>query len=381
MANIYDYLKDRGNISFKEDPFNEVDNAILAEISYTYFDEIDGIEQKIFTLNQIRDIYFTFHTREEVKRRITHIGKAPILLDYLAKTQRYKYLKMGIYRNVIDLETTIQFSAICFELPHMIYIAFRGTDDNIVGWKEDFYFSFLENTESQKLSVLYTNKIIEKYENKKEIHLGGHSKGGNLAVFAGAFCKKEYQNKIKVIWNNDGPGFCKELLEKNSYKNIKDKIYRIVPQSSIVGLLMENDVNPHIIKSDSTFLLQHLIDSWQVEKNVFLRAESLTKEAIFIEKSLSTWLEKIPVDDRRRLVDIVFSCIEKSGYKTFTHLINDGSVAFKRIKLESEKLKPNDRDLVDELLNMLIENSKEILKERIRERIDKVSSRFPISNK
>lgn len=381
MANIYDYLKNMGQITFEDNPFNEIDNAILAQTSYTYFDVIVGIEQKMFTIKQVSDIYFTFHTREEVRRRSTDIAKAPILLDYLAKTQRYKYLKMGFYKNVIDLETTSQFSAICYELPHMIYIAFRGTDDTIVGWKEDFYFSFLENTESQKLSVMYTNKIIEKYINKKDIHIGGHSKGGNLAVFAGAFCRQEYQDKIKVIWNNDGPGFCKKLLEKDSYKNIKDKIYRLIPQSSIVGLLMEDDVSPHIIKSNRIFLLQHLITSWQIGENIFLRAENLTNEALFIEKSLTTWLEKIPANDRKRLVDTVFSCIENSGYETLTQLINDGIVAFKKIKLESKKLDSKDRDLIDELLNMLIEDSKDILKARIRDRINDVSSKLPISYK
>lgn len=372
MANYYDYLEYWKDISFEKDSFNEIDNVVLAEASYINFDELLEMKDKTISLKEARDKYFEFHTRDQIKTKITHIAQAPLLLDYLAISKRYENLKLGYYVDILDEKTTSQFSAITFEFEDMIYIGFRGTDDTVVGWKENFYSSFLNSTSSQKHAVSYTNKIIEIYKGKKEIHIGGHSKGGNLAVFSATFCKEEYQKFITRIWNNDGPGFPDIVLEKEKYKIIKEKIYRIIPQSSIIGLLMKNDVNPQIVKSDKRLLLQHTMDTWQVEENKFIKELSLTNESFFIQQSLSTWLEKIDDKDRKRVIDCVFISIENAGYKTFTQMYEDGIGAIKKIKKQTQKLEKEDRDMIMELLNNLIQVSKNTIKDSILKKLSSI---------
>lgn len=369
MANIFDYLKDRGHISFEEDPFNEVDNVILAQLSYTDFDGIKDMEDGFLPVKEVQDQYFKINRREEVENRKTLVAQAPFLLDYLAKAPRFKDLKLGFYENIIDPEKTGQFSALVFDLPHMIYISYRGTDDTIVGWKEDFYFSFSAYTMGQKNAVAYADEVLDKLDKNKEIHLGGHSKGGNLATYAGVFCRKDLRDRIKVIWDNDGPGFSKEFLQKENYKLIKNKIIRIIPQTSIVGLLMENEVNPIIINSDASLILQHQAESWQVEGNRFVREKLLSKEAIFIEKSLTLWLEQIPHGQRRKFVDAVFACMEMAGYKTVSGLSSDGIKGLKNIKDAADNLQEDDQKIILKLLNMLIDNSRKVFRERLKERI------------
>lgn len=369
MANIYDYLKTRGHISFEEEAFNEVDNLVLAQIAYTDFDGIENIKNQLLPIEQVKKRYFELNTRQDIEKRKSLVAKAPLLLDYLAESNRFKNLKLGFYKNILEPESTTQFSAIVFDLPHMVYIAYRGTDDTIVGWKEDFYFSLSEHTIGQKLGVEYANQVFEKIDQDKAIHLGGHSKGGNLARYAGAFCNEKIKNNISVIWDNDGPGFSEEFLKTKEYLQIKNKIVRIIPQTSIVGLLMENDIQPIIIKSDAKLILQHVAENWQVEGNLFLREPSLSKEAIFVENSITTWLEKIPDGERRKFIDAVFSCAEMAGYQTLTQLSDDGIEALINIKTAADSLTEDDKKIILELLNMLIEDSKNILRERIKERI------------
>lgn len=369
MANIFDYLTTRGHISFDQDPFNEVDNVILAQLSYTDFDGIKIIDQKLLPIKEVKEEYFKVNKGEDVEDRKTLVAQAPFLLDYLAQAPRFKDLKLGFYENIIDPANTSQFAAIVFDLGHMVYIGYRGTDDTIVGWKEDFYFSFSEYTMGQKQAVAYSDEVFDKIDHKKELHLGGHSKGGNLATYAGVFARKDLREKIKVIWDNDGPGFAREFLQKEDYQAIKDKIIRIIPQTSIVGLLMENMVNPIIIKSDATLILQHQAESWQVEGNAFIREEGLSKEAIFIEKSLTAWLDQIPHGQRRKFVDAVFFCMEKSDYKTVSDFSADGIKALKKLKVSAENLPEDDKQIILKLLNKLIENSRQVFRDNLKERI------------
>lgn len=370
MANIYDYLINNGHLNFKEHSFNEVDNLILAQTSYINFDGIEGIENELLPVEEVRKRYFQLRYKTAKKNKSALLEQSsPFLLDYLANVYRYEDLRLGYYKNIVDLDETGQFSAIVCDLPHMVYISYRGTDDTVVGWKEDFYFSFAESTMSQKFSVSYANEVFEKISPNKEIHLGGHSKGGNLAIYAGVFCKDYMKERIKTIWDNDGPGFSEDFLEQKSYEEIRDKIVRIIPETSIIGLLMNHDVTPIIIQSSESHILQHYGESWQVQDKVFLRAPILSKEAVFLDTSITSWLDKIPINQRKKFIDAVFYCIENAGYDTLQSLSDDGFGALFKIKDAAETLEKDDKKIILEFLNMFFVNSKNILKDSIRDRI------------
>jgi hypothetical protein len=367
MANIYDYFNRRGDVPFCADPFNEVDNLILSQLAYTDFDCIDGLGENMLDIGKVRSSYFSFHKREETLNKNNLIAQAPILLDYLADSERFGGLRMGFYENIVDYENASQFAALIYELDHMYYIAFRGTDDSIVGRKENFYLSFQENTRSQLLAKDYLNKYLKILD--KEVHVGGHSKGGNLAIFAAAFCDEDLKGKIKTVRANDSPGFCEEVIDDPKYIEVIKKVKSFVPKSSVVGRLMEGKDKQVIIKSDAKLILQHQAENRQLKRNRFEREDSLSKESIFIEESIKSRLTDIPKNQRKRVIDSVFACVVMAGYDNFTKFNEDGLQALKRVLEATNMLDKEDSDLIKKLLFELIGTGRKILFDNFKDRL------------
>ena len=238
MANIVDYIKWRGDLEFKVDPFNSVDNLILARLCYIEFDDL---EPKGETLKRITSRYID----SEIKMNpglLLNEGNKP-LLEGAGLSKRFGNIVIKNFVSKIDPSIQLQFSAVTYEIDKKTaYIAFRGTDDTLVGWKEDFNMSFMDVVPAQIEASKYLNNVIDK-DNYKNIYIGGHSKGGNLSVYSAVKSNKSVKNRIKSIYSNDGPGFKNSLTKSPEYKLIADKIIPLVPQSSIVGLLMEHEGN------------------------------------------------------------------------------------------------------------------------------------------
>lgn len=315
MATIFDYLNWRGDISFNEDPFNEVDNLILAELTYTQFDGLTGEGGDPVTIEEVREGFFSTHDRTEIKIDDNPIVRAPLLMDGMVSGQRFAGTELSYYVNMIDTEKDLQMAAVTYKLNDgSYYIAFRGTDNTIVGWKEDFTMSYLPETEGQRRAVEYLNKVGPGC--RGSIRVGGHSKGGNFAIYASAFCSSEIRDKIETVYSNDGPGFRNEIMNKKEYIAVLPKVISIVPDTSVVGMLLTSKAEHLIVDSSERGFAQHDGMSWQVMRNRFVPAGP-SDLGLFIRNTQTDWLSKLSDELRESFVDTLFSLLEATGMGTF----------------------------------------------------------------
>ena len=332
MADFFDYLSWRGDLTFSQDPFNEVDNVILAELSYGDFSNIGALENSFLSISELYAAYLKTTSREDAddKKSLAkglkdrpYLTNIASLLEKLSKTKRFENLKIGYYRKVIKKDPVVQFTAITYLVDGMAYVAFGGTDDSFVGWQEDFYFSYTSGTASQVAAVAYLEEVSKIIDGN--FYVGGHSKGGNLAIYAALFADDKIKDRIDIIWANDSPGFTSDVLEEESYKKIKDKIILYLLESSVVGLLMNQDVGEKvIIHAREKLFYQHFLLHWELEGNKFLRAEKLSDDALFVNKALDTWLSEIEIDKRKEVVDGIFYCLEMTKAKDFADFQEGG---------------------------------------------------------
>ena len=318
MADIFDYLKWRGDVPFSLDPFNEVDNLVLAELAYTDFEGIlDGSFRKL-SLKSTAKKYFELHPREEAEADRSFTAKAPLLMDGMLDGARFSGTRLTRYVDVINTDKDMQMAAVTFLLDDgSAYVAFRGTDSTVVGWKEDLNMSYMPETEGQKSAARYLNEVASRTD--RPLRVGGHSKGGNFAVYAAAFCDTEVQDRIISVYSNDGPGFRSEVTSRSAYRRILPKVISIVPDTSIIGMLLASGVEHRTVKSSSKGIMQHDGFTWQVERNRFVSAEQ-SALGLFISKSQQDWLDRIEDDSREMFVNTVFSVLEATGADTFSEM-------------------------------------------------------------
>ena len=212
MANMMDYLDWRGDLTFTASGFNEVDNLLFAELVYTSFDGIvtGQSEAEAVTLAEASAVFWEQNSREEILARVSMTKAAPFVLEKMAKTERFRDVKLWGYVNDISEEEQSQFAVMCAGLPDgSIYVSFRGTDNTITGWREDFNMGYLSETPGQLKAVSYVEQMLG--EGGRPVRIGGHSKGGNLAVYAAVHCSSGLQDRILAVYSNDGPGFAGTL--------------------------------------------------------------------------------------------------------------------------------------------------------------------------
>ena len=323
MSNILDYLKLRGDVPMSVDPFNEVDNLVLSEIAYTKLDGIvPGPEHLLKRINikDASDLFFATHSKSELAPDNNGAtANAPNVLKEAAASRRFGKTKIFSYVNHIDVDSKVQFSAMCFHLPdHTRYIAFRGTDHTIVGWKEDFNMSFLTRTPGQERAARYVTEIGSNPFHK--LRIGGHSKGGNFAIYGAAFCKETVKKRIIEVYSNDGPGFRDEITNTKEYQQIIPKVYSIVPEHSIVSMILNNACSPKIIKSNATGLMQHDALSWQIYGNRFIEVDDFGEDSKVFDATLRNWLLGISDEERSEFVDILFAGLTYDGTSTTDEL-------------------------------------------------------------
>lgn len=321
MADIRDYLDWRGDLSFQEAAFNEVDNLILSQLAYVNFDGIvPGVAYDEFvTLEAACELFFKINDEKKVLKQKSFTRLATLLMKQMIQSERFKRLKLSKYKNHIDYEKQKQFAALHMELDDgTIYIAFRGTDDTIVGWREDFNMSFMTPIPAQIEAVSYINETAIGLN--QAIRLGGHSKGGNLAIYAAVKCQEEIKDKILKVYNNDGPGFNKEMMMSSDYQNMLERIKTIVPQHSVVGMLLEHEEEYVVVKSKQIGLLQHDAMSWEVLGSEFVCLEETTKGSQMLDDTFKAWINNLSEAERAQFVETLFSILEATGAKTLSDL-------------------------------------------------------------
>jgi hypothetical protein len=312
MAGILDYLDWRGDLLFTQAPFNPVDNVIFSVLSYYPFDNLCGTlagdnETRLYDaldglLNQALKNPKNFNMYYFFKDDQTNLLRA------IKNSARFRDTHIAAYANHIDTNAEIQFSAITFmpEKGRPAYIAFRGTDSSLVGWKEDFNMIFTNVIPAQKEAARYVEAVSRRFNGP--FNMGGHSKGGNLAAYAGAFCQPALKRRIARIYNNDGPGFSKNIASSAEYGEIKDKIVTYIPQDSIIGLLFEHREFV-VVKSGESGFLQHNPFLWQVKRGDLHKLDTITPQSRFVNKTLMTWLESMDYEHRQKFIGALFELL------------------------------------------------------------------------
>lgn len=327
MGNILSYLKWRGDLSFKERPFNEVDNLILAAASYL---DLEGIvpnlgQDKSITIAEASDLYFNnqYEVNIERSKRLSVIDSA--LLKEMAHSERFKNARLSNFIDNMDEVKYMQFSALLIELEDdTYYISYRGTDNSILGWREDFTISF--QIVSAQLSALeYLEAVI--IPNQRKYRVGGHSKGGNLAMYAAMMCDDAVREQILQIYNNDGPGFCEEMPWTKNYQKIQEKTLRIIPEFSVIGMLFESQDTPvQIIGSSASGLMQHHPMTWEVEGSSFSSKPDLTRRCKLINEMINTWIENVDIEHRKSFTSDLFNALGAGGANLVVDLKKGGGV-------------------------------------------------------
>ena len=353
MANVCDYVRWRGDLTLEQSEFNEIDNLILARFSYFPFD-------KIIRENEIATI-------KELSRRFSNqdITKLPILwkddvelFPLMGNSKRFGGMLATKYINKIDAEQEKQFSAITVLMPNdIIYVSYRGTDNTIVGWKEDFNMSFKSHIASQISAKQYLEEIAKEYPSSKII-IGGHSKGGNIAVYAATFASKEVKDRIINVYNNDGPGFCEDVIETPEYQEILPRVHTYIPQSSIIGRLMNHKEKYTIVESVQKGIMQHDLYSWQVLGKEFVTLKKLTNESEFIDKTIKDWLENVEPEKREQVIDAVFEILNTTEAQTMKELKANWFANAKTILGTYKNIDSDTKEMVWQTVNELLKVAK-----------------------
>lgn len=302
MADMFDYLKWRGDILFSQLPPNNVDALVFSALAYVEYDDIIAEDKLQFkTLRETAQVLFSLPDASTRCR----VPKDLELLKAAAETERFGRVGLCAYQDIFTPEQETQFAAITFLLEDgSVFLSFRGTDSSLVGWKEDFNMTFQESVPAQRLAREYLQRFAG--VTKAPLRLGGHSKGGNLAVYAAAKCSEVIQDRIIEVFNHDGPGFTEGMMTDPGYLRIVPRVKTLVPQSSVFGMLLEHQEAYTIIRSNQVGLMQHDPYTWEVMGGNFLSVEELTADSRFLDRTFRTWLAGMTIEERNTFFDTVF---------------------------------------------------------------------------
>ena len=336
MANIFDYLKWRADIPFSLDPFNVVDNLVLAELSYSRFADIIGPGESM-TIEEASTRYFEVHSEEEIEDDSSYTRYAPVLLKHMANNERFGGTVIFNVMDELDPENTEQMAANAFKLPDgTIYIAYRGTDGTVTGWKEDCLLCYMSGTTGQKKAIDYLNNNFNNCDNL--LRVGGHSKGGNFAVYAAAHANQNIFDRIINVYSNDGPGFLPDdVIVTEGYKKIVPKVISIIPHESIIGMLLENEYKDvHIVRSTAKGMVQHDAFTWRVLRNEFEQENEISDTSIFVKSVINGWLNDVSEEERAMFVTSLFSFFEVTGSEKIDEIgdekLKNASAMYKNLK-------------------------------------------------
>ena len=304
--NIIDYVS-KNSLTMKDSPFNEVDSLVLSQLSYLYYD-------KVKLPCQIRDLNKNFYDLLGTDRDdLNNLN----LLEKVCSSKRFSNIIVNYYVEKDNLVENKQFSAVTFLLETGdIYIAYRGTDGTVNGWKEDFNMAYLSPVPAQQEALKYLDSILALTRNY--CYIGGHSKGGNLAFYAAIYSSNK--SRIKQVFSHDGPGFPEKIIKSREYQQIKSLLAKTIPESSIIGMLLYNNENYTIIKSSESGILQHDPFSWLVENNSFIHLTKLTKSASYTNKVLKDTINNLTENEKRKFIEALFTVFDQANIKTLKDL-------------------------------------------------------------
>ena len=347
MSNINDYLLWRGDIPISSKfKFNEVDSMILARFSYLLFDRIDmrkneTIESISQKMKDIPNEEFRYNGDKE-------------LITYLGQSNRFKDMEVTDYVSNNDKKSEKQFCGITIHISDKeMYISYIGTDSTIYGWKEDFNMSFMDNVPCQIAGKEYAEKVIKKYPDKS-VRISGHSKGGNVAIYSAITIPAELQNRVIKVYNYDGPGFSKNIIDKYGNEKIVNKIETYIPQDSVIGRILNHKEKITISLSNEKGIFQHDIYSWQVIKDNLIKLNHNTEISENIDKTLTDWLENTTAEQRKIFVDTVFEIFYSTDANTFGDISKNLSTNISKMLKKYGEISTEDKKVITNMIKIIV---------------------------
>lgn len=353
--NIIDYINYNHNYSFDLVPFNELDSLIMACLSYVNLDSILKKHESI-SIKDAGTIFFNKYTKSELKNNMSSVQTGIKIFSSIYKTKRYGSLILSKYVKVI--EDKKQFQAITIKINNKIsYISFEGTDDLLDGWFEDAAMSYKFPVPSQKEAIKYINHSVNPFSNKKYI-LGGHSKGGNLALIASMYGKTLKKSRILDVYMFDSPGIREKEARSLEFKQVKTKVKRIVTNYSLIGLLFFNVEDMFIVKSLKKGTKAHNVLNWCIEDNN-LKPAKLSSFSKKFKEYLESWLNNYTDDERKEFVHDLFDIFKRANIKSLLDLKNNKIKRVLTLIKESKKMDKKSKEIVNKFLKIMIDFFKE----------------------
>ncbi len=380
-TNIITYLQTYGQETFSERAFSEVDALILCQFSYLKFDGIiprmpgwpagngGQDENQAFraenagrTLDMVTilDIWrnpnrerMFYDTRFEEENRA--------LAEQMLLSKRFQNARFGLFLDFIDDKEQVQFSALtCLLEDGSVKIIYRGTDESLVGWREDMDMAFTYPIPGQEYSSRYLELAAGCL--KGPLDILGHSKGGNLAVYAAMNASQSVQDRINTIYNMDGPGFKKGVCSLELFAKIEPKIVKIIPRSSLVGMILENYGGYRVVDSSAVGLLQHFACSWAVEGREFAYLEKVDEGQRILNDAVREWLDRLTEEEQRAFVDTLFEILEESGAADLIEFSQDYRHCITRMLSALQKQDAAKRKQAVRVIRLLFQISGEMFK-------------------
>ena len=339
MATIKDYLTWRGDLSFGTDPLNEVDNYILAKVGCPDYSGIIPESGGTVPLRDAVRAFFESQKKDDVSFGALASGQIASVLRRLPGTQRFGEVGLTGFIKKLEPSSPEQFSALTLLLPdRTAYVSFRGTDDTLIGWKENMMMSVTDAIPAQKDALAYLNMAARRFSGP--LIVGGHSKGGNLAVYAAAMADPAIQRRIRAVYNNDGPGFTDAFLQQEGYLRIRPKLHTLLPQFTLVGMMLKREKNVSIVLSPRPGPSAHDGFQWEVSGPRFVRCEQFSRSSLSFEESLHNVLEGMDTEARITFISQLFNTLEEAGASTVTDLsemqARKGLELFRKVRNQPE---------------------------------------------
>lgn len=374
MGTIIDYLKEYGDYTLTEKAFSEVDSLALGQFAYLKFDGLAPMVGEDKPMVSLEDLYaHKNYDHLYADERYREDNTALFLGLYHSK--RFHDMKVWNYVNWIDLKTETQFSAVTFLLPDGIcYVAYRGTDESIVGWKEDLNLAFSEPVLGQRMSVDYLNRVAEDITGS--FYVGGHSKGGNLATYACMNCDDGVRDRILAIYDHDGPGFRPEVKAQGAYDEIADRIHKTIPHSSLVGMLLYSDGAYRVVESKTIGLAQHNPYTWLIKEDHFKIVDELYAGRKFLDEALNQWILSLSQEQVRIFADTLYQVVLASETDNLIDFTANWLKSIHKIGTAMKEIDPQTRKNIVQIMKSLFEIISLQMKERVKSKNELQREKF-----
>ena len=353
MSTIFDYLDHVTYDSIYDRPFKELDVLALTELTYLPFDRIvpqgdtTNIEVRLSDAVELVDRTTDFIVTDQ------HLQ----LVDDLASSKRFKNIKLLNYVNEYDPDVQKQFAAMTYRLTMDVYlVVFRGTDDTLIGWKEDFHMTYMDHVPAQRRAASYLQNVMKEFP-KGRFLVAGHSKGGNLATYACSYLPDQLSEQVHAIYCYDAPGLNKSIIKTEGYQRIAHLIHRFVPQGSIVGMMLEVPEPTTIVKSRAFGgFAQHDAFTWMVEKDGFVTLDQTSPDSQQMDQTLKQWVQEVPDSQLKKFFDTFFGLFLDAGVTSINDLMNLKNFSkIKDIFQNAQDLDPTEREMLERLAKQLID--------------------------